>query len=157
VDEFHDKDEKEATAKVLGKIYVTDQKYRLPACVDTRASVVEEEGIYTIYHFALENEDYYMNYGIYANGLLVETCSLRYMTELSNLTLRVFHLGRWPRMAAPMAQISPRTTIFCGGREGPLGLLRLWRSQPGHAWLEPTVHSPFEPIRALPPGFAPEA
>ena len=30
-----------------------------------------------------------MNYGIYANGLLVETCSKRYLTELelSNMTL----------------------------------------------------------------------
>ena len=26
-----------------------------------------------------------MNYGIYANGLLVETCSKRYLKELSNM------------------------------------------------------------------------
>jgi hypothetical protein len=36
---------------------------------------------------ALENDDYYMNYGIYANGLLVETCSKRFMKELSSMTL----------------------------------------------------------------------
>jgi hypothetical protein len=42
---------------------------------------------YTIYHFALENDNYYMNYGVYANGLLVETCSKRYLTELSNMEL----------------------------------------------------------------------
>ena len=36
---------------------------------------------------ALENDNYYMNYGIYANGLLVETCSKRYLKELSNMTL----------------------------------------------------------------------
>lgn len=29
----------------------------------------------------------YINYGIYANGLLVESCSKRYLKELSNLTL----------------------------------------------------------------------
>jgi len=36
---------------------------------------------------ALENNDYYMNYGIFANGLLVETTSKRYIKELSNMTL----------------------------------------------------------------------
>ena len=61
--------------------------YRLPACVDNRSSVYEVEGNYTIYHLALENENYYYNYGIYANGLLVETCSKRYLTELSNMML----------------------------------------------------------------------
>jgi hypothetical protein len=41
----------------------------------------------TIYHIALENDDYYMNYGVYANGLLVETCSKRYLKELSRMEL----------------------------------------------------------------------
>jgi len=36
---------------------------------------------------ALENDDYYMNYGIYANGLLVESCSKRYLKEESNMEL----------------------------------------------------------------------
>jgi len=35
----------------------------------------------------LENENYFHNYGIWANGLLVETCSKRYLTELSNMEL----------------------------------------------------------------------
>lgn len=43
--------------------------------------------IRTIYHLALENESYYNNYGIYANGLLVESCSQRYLKELSNMEL----------------------------------------------------------------------
>ena len=47
--------------------------YRLPACVHKRTSVYEKEGNYEIYHLALENENYYNNYGIWANGLLVET------------------------------------------------------------------------------------
>jgi hypothetical protein len=67
--------------------YVTDRKYRLPACVDERAVPFEEEGDFEIWHLALEHEDYYMNYGIYANGLLVETASKRMMKELSNMTL----------------------------------------------------------------------
>jgi hypothetical protein len=31
---------------------------------------------------ALENDDYYMNYGIYANGLLVESTSKRFMDTI---------------------------------------------------------------------------
>ena len=79
--------QKEDSIKINGKIYVTDGKYRLPACVDERTSVYEIPGSYTIYHLALENKDYYMNYGIYANGLLVETSSKRYMKELSDMDL----------------------------------------------------------------------
>jgi len=60
----------------------------LPACVDERASVYLKEGPYAIYHLALENDNYYHNYGIYANGLLVESCSKRYLNELSGMTLK---------------------------------------------------------------------
>ena len=87
VDEFKNVEEREKTIEVNKKIYITDNKYRLPACVDERAMIYERAGIFTIYHFALENDDYYMNYGVYANGLLVETSSKRYMRELSNMEL----------------------------------------------------------------------
>jgi hypothetical protein len=72
---------------VLGNIYVTDNMYRLPACIDPRADILPESGKYIIYHIALDNNCRFGNYGIYANGLLVETCSIRYLTELSNMTL----------------------------------------------------------------------
>jgi hypothetical protein len=36
---------------------------------------------------ALENGDDNMNYGIYANGLLVEACSKHYLKEHSNMLL----------------------------------------------------------------------
>jgi hypothetical protein len=87
VDKFTDEEQKQKVIEVNGNTYVTDGKYRLPACADPRASVYEIKGNYTIYHLALENDDYYMNYGICANGLLVETCSKRYLKELSNMTL----------------------------------------------------------------------
>jgi hypothetical protein len=77
----------EKVKEVNGGIYLTDDKLRLPACVDVRTSVYEKEGLHTIYHLALDHDDYYMNYGIYANGLLVETCSKRYLKELSGMTL----------------------------------------------------------------------
>lgn len=85
VDDFVNEDQREKTVEILGKIYETDKKYRLPACADPRTSVYETEGSYTIYHLALENEKDNYNYGIYANGLLVETCSKRYLKELSNM------------------------------------------------------------------------
>jgi Hint domain len=87
VDNFISEEQKQKVIEVNGKIYVTDNKYRLPACADPRTYVYETPGTYTIYHLALENDNYYMNYGIYANGLLVETCSKRYLKELSNMTL----------------------------------------------------------------------
>jgi len=87
IDEFRDHNQALQTIDVLSKIYITDGKYRLPTCVDDRASIYPHKGEYTIYHIALEHPDYYMNYGIYANGLLVETCSNRYLKELSNMTL----------------------------------------------------------------------
>ena len=85
VDEFISAEEREKTIEVNGDTYVTDGKYRLPACVDERTEVYPVEGTYEIYHLALEHSDKYMNYGIYANGLLVETCSKRYLTELSEM------------------------------------------------------------------------
>ena len=87
VDSFTSEEQKQQTLEVNGNIYVTDNKYRLPICADSRASVHETPGTYTIYHLALENDDYYMNYGIFANGLLVESCSKRYLTELSSMRL----------------------------------------------------------------------
>jgi hypothetical protein len=86
VDEFKE-GQHEMTNKVLGNIFITDNKYRLPACVDERTKPYQEDGTFKIYHIALDNDNYYTNYGIYANGLLVETCSKRYLKELSNMKL----------------------------------------------------------------------
>lgn len=86
VDKLTDEQRSKAK-KVNGDIFVTDYKYRLPVCVDDRSFVYNKSGFYTIYHLALDNDNYYSNYGIYANGLLVETCSKRYLKELSNMTL----------------------------------------------------------------------
>ena len=81
------REQKEKTREMLTMLYKTEDLFRLMACLDEKAEPFEEEGLYTIWHLALDNEDYYMNYGIYANGLLVETCSQRYLKELSNMEL----------------------------------------------------------------------
>jgi len=72
---------------LYGRVFVTENRYRLPCFLDIKSEVVEKEEEVMIYHLALENKDYLTNYGIYANGLLVETCSRRYLKEYSNMEL----------------------------------------------------------------------
>ena len=86
VDKLSDK-EREDCIDIMGKVYVTENRYRMMACIDERAKPYEEEGLYTIWHFALENADIRMNYGIFANGLLVETSSKRMMSQYSGMEL----------------------------------------------------------------------
>lgn len=78
---------REQVEEHMGKVYVTEGKYRVPAFLDDRAKPYREAGPATIWHFALENNNIYDNYGVFANGLLVESSSLRYMTEFSNMEL----------------------------------------------------------------------
>ena len=87
IDEFSSEQQRKEVIAFGGRVFITDNQYRLPACLDPRAKVYDKAGNYTIYHIALENENYYMNYGIYANGLLVETCSKRFLKELSNMEI----------------------------------------------------------------------
>jgi len=82
VDDFVDDEQIRKTEETLGSAeYITDNKYRLPVCADQRASIYEKAGKYMVYHIALEHDDYYMNYGIYANGLLVESTSKRFLDQ----------------------------------------------------------------------------
>jgi surface protein len=88
IDDFENEQQKEKAIEInSGRLCVTDGKFRLPACLENKASIYEQPGTYTIYHIALENDDYIMNYGVFANGLLVETCSKRYLNELSGMTI----------------------------------------------------------------------
>lgn len=87
VNNFINEKQRNKTRDINKDLYITDNKYRLPACVDDRAVVYNIKGNHMIYHIALENDNYYGNYGIYANGLLVESCSNRYLKELSNMLI----------------------------------------------------------------------
>ena len=74
----------------MGKLYVTDDKYRLMACLDERAEpfVSEEPTEFPVYNVALDNADDGTNYGIYVNGgLLVESCCIRTLLRKSNMIL----------------------------------------------------------------------
>jgi hypothetical protein len=79
--------QRETLIKQLDRIFVTDKHYRLTAFADERAEPWASEGKYTIWHFALENEDKKMNYGVYASGLLVETCCINRLKNKSGFTL----------------------------------------------------------------------
>ena len=81
-------DEKAKLIKHLDRVFVTDRKYRLIACVDERAEPWNSEGTYTVWHFALENENIKMNYGVFVNGgLLVESCSKHVLKNKSDMVL----------------------------------------------------------------------
>ena len=80
-------EQKIKTKELLNKIFVTDGKYRLMSVIDENSEPYNVKGLFNIYHIALENTDYYMNYGIYANGMLVESCSQKNLKELSKMTL----------------------------------------------------------------------
>jgi hypothetical protein len=69
------------------RLYVTEDKIRLFVYLDSNAEPYSQKGIFTIYHLALENEFYDNNYGIYANGLLVESCSEKCLKEYSKMEL----------------------------------------------------------------------
>jgi hypothetical protein len=75
------------TREHMGDVYVTEKKVRIPACLDERAEPYKGKSPVTIWHFALEHDNEYYNYGVYANGLLVESCSIEHMVNRSNMEL----------------------------------------------------------------------
>jgi hypothetical protein len=86
VDDLTEKQRGE-TENVYGTVFVTNNKYRLEAYLDDRASPWSEKGEFTVWHVCLEHEKEQFNYGIYANGLLVESISKRAITMFKTLTL----------------------------------------------------------------------
>lgn len=76
----------------MGDIYETEGQYRLPACLDERAEAFCEPGEHRIWHFAMEHDDVYANYGVLANGLLMESASIDYLRKHSKMTLTTLDL-----------------------------------------------------------------
>lgn len=82
-------EQKEKTAKHLGlffpedveSTFVAESKCKLMAYIDDKAEPWNSEGLYTIWHVALENTNKNANYGIYANGYLVESCSINTLSN----------------------------------------------------------------------------
>jgi hypothetical protein len=91
-DELNDK-EREEMQYMVDKLknnkniplLITDNKYRLMSMFDQDAKMVENKEEVEVYHVALEHEDRFMNYGIFANGKLVESCNIDMMDDYSNM------------------------------------------------------------------------
>ena len=71
----------------MGDVFITEEFYRVPTCLDDRAEPYTGKGPATIWHFALEHNNLYNNYAVYANGILVETCSIDYLLKHSNMEI----------------------------------------------------------------------
>ena len=70
-----------------GRLYKTDNKLRLFTCFEPKAIPYQEKGTFIIYHLALESDNDEINFGIWANGLLVESCSKLCLREFSGMEL----------------------------------------------------------------------
>jgi hypothetical protein len=63
------------TRLIIKNIYKIEDKYRLPTFMEINTEQYTE-GVFTLWHLVLKNKKFVnnQNYGIYANGLLVESC-----------------------------------------------------------------------------------
>lgn len=87
VGSINDEQRKRMT-EILGEIFVTEKKYRLLAFLDDRAQPWSSMGEHTIWHFALESDNIYVNFGVYANGgLLVESSPIRFIRDKACMEL----------------------------------------------------------------------
>jgi hypothetical protein len=68
----------------FGKIHFTEGKIRLLAMDDETAEPYLTKGIFPIYNFVLEAPNEHTNYGVFANGKLVES-SFPYWVKKMNL------------------------------------------------------------------------
>lgn len=81
-------EQRKRMTEILGEIFVTENKYRLLAFLDDRAEPWSSMGEHTIWHFALESDNIYVNFGVYANGgLLVESSPIRFIRDKASMEL----------------------------------------------------------------------
>jgi len=81
-------DKRDLITEHMGDVYITEEYYRVPAVLDDRAEPYDgEDEPMTIWHFALEHENVAHNYGVWANGLLVESCAVESLMERSGMRL----------------------------------------------------------------------
>ena len=71
--------------EIFGHLLMTDGKLRLMAYLDDKCEPYNDASKFEIWHFSLEHDDPFVNYGVYANGLLVETASIRWMQDYSGM------------------------------------------------------------------------
>tara|TARA_B110000858_G_C17775283_1_gene461904 strand:+ start:121 stop:1455 length:1335 start_codon:yes stop_codon:yes gene_type:complete len=87
VDKLTESQKRNMLLECNGKTYMTDEKYRLMAYLSDM-KIYDYSGSANIWHFSLERQEENMNYGVYANGILVESCSKRMMLSYSDMKLK---------------------------------------------------------------------
>jgi hypothetical protein len=81
-------EQRKRMTEILGEIFVTENKYRLLTFLDDRAEPWSSKGDHTIWHFALESDNIYVNFGVYANGgLKVESSPIRFIRDKAFMEL----------------------------------------------------------------------
>jgi hypothetical protein len=81
-------EQRKRMTEILGEIFVTENKYRLLTFLDNRSEPWSSKGEHTIWHFALESDNIYVNYGVYANGgLKVESSPIRFIRDKAFMEL----------------------------------------------------------------------
>ena len=79
--------QKKRHLQLMSNLYITTGKFRLMAFIDEKAEPYRDPGVHEIWHFALDNANEVCNYGVYANGLLVETASIKNMGKIAGINL----------------------------------------------------------------------
>lgn len=71
---FESDEQQDKVIDYMKYMHITQGLLRIPVCFALDAKEYEEYGEYTVYNIALESDDPDINFGIYANSVLVETC-----------------------------------------------------------------------------------
>jgi hypothetical protein len=81
-------EQRKRMTEILGEIFVTENNYRLLTFLDDRAEPWSSKGEHMIWHFALESDNIYVNFGVYANGgLKVESSPIRFIRDKAFMEL----------------------------------------------------------------------
>jgi hypothetical protein len=73
---YVDDEQRRQMASILGRIVVTDKLFSIPAAANPHAVPYTVAGDITVYDFSVSHAIRTMNYGVYANGLLVDCSSM---------------------------------------------------------------------------------
>jgi hypothetical protein len=76
--------EQQKTFEIWSQLKKIEDKYLLLASISDRFEKLDNEDVYNLYHIALENDDIYGQYGIYANDVLTESICIHLYEHIQN-------------------------------------------------------------------------
>ena len=62
-----------------------DNYYLLLSCIDSGAEVYNDLENFTVYNISLESDNLDENFGIFSNGMLIESCGINYLKKYMQL------------------------------------------------------------------------